>query len=391
MASSVNSDGRIDTFRLNLSRAALYAGRRWTWQIKAPGQTIGSKDMIQLDPDRRERDDEERRRRPGPEPREGRDADGAPVHARLVTLHTSAGPVVLTASAPRQVIERPIHMAMVPLLSLLGALSVVLALAALVQIRLGLRPLRQLRTAVAEVRSGRANAVPEAQPHELAPLAGELNALLRENDAALTTARASAANLAHALKTPVATLALELRGDPEASHQVARIDAVIRHHLSRTRDRVAGTRQNTVIAPAVADLAAMLTRLAADRAITVDQAIAPDLILAMDPADFDEVAGNLIDNAVRHAAQRVTVSAERRGAMIAIVVEDDGPGIPADARDKAMQPGVRLDERGEGHGFGLAIARELAELYGGSFALRDAASGGLRAELTLPARALPPA
>jgi signal transduction histidine kinase len=385
LASSVRADGTVDRQRLGMLGDALYAGRRWSWQIVARGQAIGPNDFPQLDPDRRDRRHDYRR--PGPEPREGRDADDAPAHARQVTLQTRGGPVQLAASAPRQVIERPIRAAMVPLLVLLATLSVVLAAAAAIQVRLGLRPLRSLRAAVAEVRAGRAAAVPEAQPHELAPLAGELNALLRENDAALATARASAANLAHALKTPVATLALELRADPEASHQVARIDAVIRHHLSRTRDRVAGTRRSTVLGPALADLAAMLTRLAADRAISVDVHVADGLAAAMDPADFDEVAGNLIDNAVRHAAHRVIVGAERHGAMLSLVVEDDGSGIPAEARARAMQAGVRLDEQGEGHGFGLAIARELAVLYGGSFALGDAALGGLRAELTLPARA----
>ena len=54
------------------------------------------------------------------------------------------------------------------------------------------------------------------------------------------------------------------------------------------------------------------------------------------------------------------------------------------ARERALAKGARLDERGEGHGFGLAIAHELAVLYGGDLALRDASGGGLTATLTLP-------
>ena len=97
-----------------------------------------------------------------------------------------------------------------------------LTIAATVQIRLGLRPVRLLRDGVAGVRRGTSDGVDEDQPDELRPLAEELNALIRDNDAALAHARASAANLAHALKTPVATLSLALADDPRAS-QVERI------------------------------------------------------------------------------------------------------------------------------------------------------------------------
>ncbi|CAM3122873.1 histidine kinase [Sphingomonas antarctica] len=386
MASSVDANGTIDMPRLAVVRDALSAGRDWSWQISAPERTVGPADFPRLDPELPGPPIDERRRHGGAQPREGRDADDAPVHARELILKTTGGDVRLTASAPREVIQRPIRAAAMPLMLLLAALSAVLAVTAAVQVRLGLRPLRALKSAVAEVRAGRAAAVPDDQPHELAPLAGELNALVRENDAALAAARASAANLAHALKTPVATLALGLRDDPGASRQVARIDAVIRHHLSRTRDRVAGTRKSTVIAPAIADLAATLMRLAGERKVAIDVVIAADLAVAMDPADFDELSGNLIDNAVRHAVCRVVVTGMRVGGMVHLVVEDDGPGIPEASRARALQAGVRLDERGEGHGFGLAIARELAALYGGELILGSASSGGLRAEVRLPAR-----
>ncbi len=74
--------------------------------------------------------------------------------------------------------------------------------------------------------------------------------------------------------------------------------------------------------------------------------------------------------------------------MVRIAVEDDGPGIaPEDVRD-ALVPGVRLDESGQGFGFGLSIVTELVGLYGGMFTLDGSARfGGLRAVLSLPRRA----
>ena len=68
-----------------------------------------------------------------------------------------------------------------------------------------------------------------------------------------------------------------------------------------------------------------------------------------------------------------------------VIVGDDGPGIAPALRDAVLQRGVRADEAAPGSGFGLAIVRDLAELYGGSVSLGAAPAGGLSASLTLPA------
>ena len=70
--------------------------------------------------------------------------------------------------------------------------------------------------------------------------------------------------------------------------------------------------------------------------------------------------------------------------FVTITVSDDGPGIPAADRARAAQAGTRLDEQRDGHGFGLAIAVELAQLYGGTLVLDEAAGGGLCVALRLP-------
>jgi signal transduction histidine kinase len=176
-----------------------------------------------------------------PHPGEAHDARGERLHFRQATVDTAGGRVTLTAAAPREIVSRPITAAIVPLLSTLAVLGLALGGAAIVQLRLGLRPLRRLRGQVAAIRTGTADALPADQPEELLPLAEELNALIRDNAATLTAARASAANLAHALKTPIATLALDVRDDPARSAQVDRIYRTIRHHLARARG-IANTR-----------------------------------------------------------------------------------------------------------------------------------------------------
>ena len=391
IASAVGRDGEIDRGRMRSVQPLLNAGPGWRWRIDAPGGSIGSDDLpvaapTPPGPRRPERAPGQGPgpgTRPGPGALDGRDRSGDQLHARQVTVETGAGQVVLTAAAPRDVITQPVRSALAPLLATLALLGAVLGMAAVVQIRLGLRPVRRLRAAVGAIRRGDATAVDSDQPVELRPLAEELNALVRENDAALATARASAANLAHALKTPVATLGLELAGDPRRA-QVDRIDTTIRHHLARAKAATASTRAATPLAPAIAELATTIARLRGERGVAMRSAVAADLVVAVDPADLDELAGNLIDNAARHARASVSIEAQREGRLVRLVITDDGPGIPAVDRARATAPGVRLDERSDGHGFGLAISRDLAELHGGTLSLEDAPGGGLRATVTLP-------
>lgn len=138
------------------------------------------------------------------------------------------------------------------------------------------------------------------------------------------------------------------------------------------------------IGTAIAELAQVLGRIHADRGIRADIAVAPELTVKCDPQDLDEMLGNLLDNAWKWAAARIAVSAGREAARIWIRIDDDGPGLSGPALEQALVPGRRLDERGDGHGFGLSIARELAELHGGTLHLGPAPSGGLRATLILP-------
>jgi signal transduction histidine kinase len=108
--------------------------------------------------------------------------------------------------------------------------------------------------------------------------------------------------------------------------------------------------------------------------------------------DFEEMAGNLMDNACKWARSSVLVkvqasdSASPQGdRTFQLIIEDDGPGLPEDFRRSAVRRGRRLDESVPGSGLGLSIVAELSHLYRGSLRLEEAATGGLRARLTLPA------
>ncbi len=402
LASTVAPDGRVSPAQVRQRVAALERGPDWQWRIVGPHGQWSSDDFPILT----------KPRPPAPPPPpppapeaiqppappaqlaegisvlDGHDEHHRRVHARQLTLTTSAGQVTITAAAPQAVIERPLQAAVVPLLATLAALGALLALALLVQLRLGLRPLRRLRAEVAAIRTGAIDAVDEDQPAELQPLATELNALTRDNRAALAAARLSAANLAHALKTPVAALALECRDDPARARQVARIDATIRHHLARARSLATDRRAATAVGPVVTDLVATVGRLHARRGLRFIVDAGVPMAVQMDSNDLTELVGNVLDNAARHACGEVRISAAADATdarRVRLTIDDDGPGIPAADRDRVLAPGLRLDQQEDGYGFGLTIAAELTRLYGGTIALDESPAGGLRVTLDLPA------
>ncbi|WP_296616340.1 sensor histidine kinase [Sphingomonas sp.] len=395
LASLVTRDGAIDRTRAAEIEAGFAPGD--VWRIDTPSGSLSrgglgplTKAMLDRLPPPHLRPDRRHDRDASPwRPFDSDLIDGEPVHGRWRTVLTDAGPATVAVATPRETITRPILGAMAPLILSLLALGVLLAIATLIQLRLGLRPLDRLRDDIAAVRNGRAERLPEDQPAELAPLAGELNALVADNQAALAAARGSAANLAHGLKTPIATLALvvgEAGRDPDGrlAALVARLDATVRHHLGRARASIASERVVTPVIAVAEGLATALRRIHAERGVVIDVAVPPELTVAVDRTDLDEMIGNLADNAMRWARSRVVIGARAASGSAIVTIEDDGPGIPAVERDRALAKGARLDERGEGHGFGLAIAHELAILYGGDLTLGDAPDGGLTATLTLP-------
>ena len=396
VANAVRPDGSLDEARIVTLPVFGESGSGWGWQVDGPrgrhlahGAEMDPSRLALLRPHPHPRDRPEGSR---PHPGDAHAVSGERVHFRQLTVPTSAGPVLVTASGPARIGLAPLREAMVPLLGSLALLGTGLALATLVQLRLGLRPLRAMQAALAKVRAGRLRHVPLDQPEELAPLARELNALIDQNEAGLAHARRHVANLAHGLKTPLAALSLKLaedRRDPDGSlaSLVARIDRHVRHHLGRARAAGGGAqRSRTLLGPAIADLHQVLQRVHAGRVVEVSANVPPDLEAAIDRQDLDEIVGNLLDNGWRHAKAAIAIEAVRAEGTIELTIDDDGPGIPQSAIEDALRPGRRLDEHGDGYGFGLPIAQELAELNGGTIALmRSPTLGGLRVRLVLPA------
>ena len=406
VANAVRTDGSFDDrSRIDVPPFDTL-GSGWAWQADGPGGTRRSASLgensLPLPPDWRappaplappppDADAPPRPAEPDaghPRPLDGWDRDGRPLHYRVVTLLSPRGAVTIVAAGPRRIVDRPLAAAMAPLLLSLFLLGLFLALALIVQVRVGLRPLQRLRDHLAAVRAGEARRVDVAEPTELLPLVAELNALIDANDQAVARARGHVANLAHGLKTPLATLRLDLADrDPSGKlrAQVERMEGQIRHHLGRARAaEPGGAAARIELAPHLTDLTAALGRIHADRAVALRVDLEPGLRVRCDAQDLDELLGNLLDNAWRHAREQVCVVARREDRMVRIAIGDDGPGMRDDDIAEALVKGRRLDERDGGHGFGLSITRELVELHGGALDLGRSDLGGLEAVVRLP-------
>lgn len=274
----------------------------------------------------------------------------------------------------------------------LGALGMFLVLAVLIQVRVGLSPLRDVRAKLADIRAGRTQRLEGIFPAEIAPLADEMNAVLAHNADVVQRARTHVGNLAHGLKTPLSVLTNEaVQNKGALADTVMKQAAVMRrqvdHYLTRARAAASadliGVR--TVIAPVIGDLARTLEKIYGRKGVEIEAEIAPELAFRGERQDFEELVGNLIDNACKWAPTLVRVSAGVEDGRLLLTVEDDGPGLTDDEVTRVLQKRERLDEKVPGSGLGLGIVRDIADLYGGQLILtRSDELGGLAAKLTLP-------
>lgn len=307
------------------------------------------------------------------------------------SLQDYPAPVVFMAGADRGPIAANNRRFDLEVAVTLIALGVGLLAAVIIQVRIGLRPVFALQHEVAGLRTGRSDRVCGVYPVELAPLAEELNALMAHNQEVVERQRTHVGNLAHALKTPVAVLMAEAeRSEGALAELVARQSEIMRqqvdHHLRRARAaaRAQGQGERTEIAPVLDEVSRTLAKVFHQN-LRIDWDAEEGLIFQGERHDFQEIIGNLMENACKWARSRVEVSAAPAGERRVVVrVEDDGPGVPEDDYARILGRGARLDEAAPGTGLGLAIVDELVRAYGGELRLDRSRLGGLLVELSLP-------
>ncbi|MEJ2515342.1 MAG: ATP-binding protein [Gammaproteobacteria bacterium] len=252
------------------------------------------------------------------------------------------------------------------------------------------RPLSQAEREIADMETGRRERLSDGYPEELAALTSRLNALVSAERARAARYRETLDNLAHSLKTPLAVIrsSLSSRHDlpPEVDQAVERMDDIVAYQLSRAASAgPSGLGGHAVaVAPLVRSTAEALDKVHAETARQWDLEVPAGLCFLGQRGDLAEVLGNLMDNAAKWARSRVRVAAEVSPQAATLVVEDDGPGLPARSSDLAER-GARGDSKGAGQGIGLAVVRDIVADLGGSLVLGSSgALGGTRVEVVLP-------
>jgi signal transduction histidine kinase len=257
-----------------------------------------------------------------------------------------------------------------------------------------LHPLELLRKDVAKRWEAEEGMNADEYPEEVAPLVTDINELLERNREVVSRARRQAADLAHALKTPSAILRNELMALSEQGLPVdaslealARLDAQLGRSLARMRAANSGgnASTSTSLSASVGRFTRLFGAMAAREGKTLRTDCTSGYTVRIDAQDLEEVMGNLLDNALKWCRSTVKLSLRSHSAGLILRVEDDGPGIPEEARREALSSGGRLDQSKPGTGLGLAIATDLMHAYGASLELgRSDALGGLAATVVIP-------
>ncbi len=278
----------------------------------------------------------------------------------------------------------------------LVVLWVILSAAAWTQVVLGLGPLGRVRDEVDALKRNPRGRLSSAPAREVEPLVRAINELADAREKDLARARRRAADLAHALKTPLAAISAQSRrarqaGAEEAADGLDRAvqaasDAVDRE-LARSRAaaiRAAPGEASAAALPVVEAVVAVVERAEFVAHVVFAVNVPAELTVPVAAEDLLELMGPVIENAARYARRRVQIEGANSTEARTLTIEDDGPGIDQAQMADAFTRGARLDEVGGGHGLGLAIAHDLAEATGAQIALTRSELGGLKVSIVWP-------
>jgi two-component system OmpR family sensor kinase len=283
-------------------------------------------------------------------------------------------------------------------LALAGSLALILAaLAGYGLAAAALRPVEAMRVRAQAISASTPGArLPELQSRdEISRLADTLNAMLARLEAAIAHERRFIADASHELRTPLALLKTELevalrrhrtREELEqalrsASEETDRLTRLAEDLLLIARSdagELPVRRERVAAADVLDDVARRFRGLVAAKGRALELVPPNGLLLDADPARLEQALGNLVDNALTHGAGRIVLSAEPRGDLVALHVQDDGPGFPPGFIPGAFDRFSRSDaaRSGGGSGLGLSIVSLIAAAHGGGAGAGNRDEGG---------------
>ncbi|MBR7834652.1 HAMP domain-containing histidine kinase [Actinospica durhamensis] len=293
-------------------------------------------------------------------------------------------------------------------LLLIGVPAILLLASGTVWLVVGraLRPVEQIRRTTTEITAADlSRRVPEpAARDEIGELARTMNGMLARIEDSAVRQRRFVADASHELRTPLAAIRTTLEvglAHPEHApwseiaervmRQSTRLESLVERLLllARSDDRhLVQARRPVALEPLVREVCASTGTARVPVEFHPTAAAAQARVLG-EPEQLERLLRNILDNAIRHARTSVALSVDAAAPdTVAIEIADDGPGIPAEERERVFDRFVRLDasrERGSGtSGLGLALAKEIAAAHGGSITIADAPGGGALVRIVLP-------
>ena len=270
------------------------------------------------------------------------------------------------------------------LLSWLAIIAIVFAAVMSWWLSWVLQPLKQLTRELKTIEEGDSESVAGDYPIEVRPAISQLNNLLANEQTQRLRYRNALADLAHSLKTPLATISSAERVSHDIQQEVSKINHIVEHQLKRAQSAgQSAWRLSVDIQPCIDKLLSAMVKIYRDKTISVAVEVAEGAKFKGDEADLMEILGNLLDNAFKAASSKVAVTAKVNAKYLILSIADDGAGISEHKRDSIMQRGVRADTYEQGHGIGLAIVRDIVTNYQGKIDIkRDPQLGGALFELT---------
>jgi len=287
-------------------------------------------------------------------------------------------------------------------------IGVIFAVALWFWIRPVWRDLETLRQTARDLGDGHFDArSPAARTQLFAPLSDTMNSMAERIRQLLATHRELSCGISHELRTPIARMrfALEMLSETEEREERERLWAMMEADLdeldqlidtsltyARFEREAPEAHLSTVkFADWLSDEVDAVRLLGRQLEVSVDAAKLPEgLCVDLDRKAMPYALRNLLRNAFKYAAKRISVNAEMLGDNILIHVDDDGIGIPPEEREHIFSAFTRLDRSRDrstgGYGLGLAIARRVLELHGGTATADASPLGGARFTLTWKAR-----
>ncbi|GAB1261673.1 ATP-binding protein [Aurantivibrio plasticivorans] len=273
-------------------------------------------------------------------------------------------------------------------------LTISLLVAQLIILRIGMAPLRAITRDIDSIKTGEKSKLQGKYPREIGPLTENLNKLLQSEQQQRQRYSNTLADLAHSLKTPLAVMQNTILDEKEGlqtdstntlREQLERMNQIVGHQLKRaTSAQQSLSQQTTIIAPIAARIIDSLKKVYRDRDANIEMLLTPEMGWQCDERDIFEVLGNVLENAFKYGATKISIHAEQEQSMLTVYIDDNGNGISQSQQHVILQRGARADTATTGQGIGLSVCVDIVSSYGGSLDITSSPDGGARIQIALP-------